>query len=561
MRCPACGSWNKSEFAKCYSCGQPLHDAPSQPTRRAAHKVERIEEPEDLRDLSGEEFLERIREKQREQQQTKGGAAARSLPRPALRVLPREEEPVRAAPVRAAPVRATPVRAIPARTQTQPRKTPPPARARERFDDEDDAPRYRQRKAPGRAKSTLSRVLLSLVVLLALMLFVWYGLQWAQQAVNSQNQQSTGYRTPLILPVTVDENPATQITFFGKEGGFIYIEELGKSYPIIAGEASVTIPDSYWYPLLEKEEDEIIKVPLSPTYVTLAGEKTPLEKLTVSIPVPLSPLTITRPENPRTEVSVAMYIIQAKVVPGSKVSVNGKNISDLVDAEGNIMINHPIEPIGDNVVEFSVRTSNHRENKRRLIFYSPKMEVPIELDINTVDSTVNGDLTLSGHIPKGATLKVDSKAYLEDQSTIDSARGSFQLKFKMKLVGENIIRLTASLPGKSDSMITHRVHYMPTMDKYSRMAWVMDYKDIVSSNDIRVGRVYRCDGPVTRIEEDNPQTFVMNVGTADNPQLIYMVNNSTNKVEVGKNYKIFADVRGMHEDIPEMSARLVYEKK
>ncbi len=101
---------------------------------------------------------------------------------------------------------------------------------------------------------------------------------------------------------------------------------------------------------------------------------------------------------------MSLYTLQMRVTPGSYVTVNGNDMSDFVDKRGYLSVNQTIEPIGDNVVNITVLTPSHKETRAQVTIYRPVFDIPLELDINTIDTTSSSKVTISGTFEPGATL-------------------------------------------------------------------------------------------------------------------------------------------------------------
>ncbi|MGN1070724.1 MAG: hypothetical protein ACI4P5_09915, partial [Candidatus Fimadaptatus sp.] len=299
----------------------------------------------------------------------------------------------------------------------------------------------------------------------------------------------------------------------------------------------------------------------------LNGEVSVLETIQYDVSVPASPLEIVQPADGYEEVLISLYTVQMRVTPGSRVTVNGNDMSDFVDKRGYLSVNQTIEPIGENVINVSVLTPSHKETRAQVTIYRPVFDIPLELDINTIDTTSTSSVSLSGTFEPGATLTISPEAV---NATIDSAAGTFRFDMNLTLIGDNTITITASKPGRESSVITHTIYYLPTEAEYSAKAWKMDYDALSNYYKGWIGRIFLCSGTVKELLPEptaDPETgesavtnqqLLLDVGDGKE-QLVYIENYSGVTAEAGRRYRMFADVAGMRDGYPYLIARYVYE--
>ena len=109
---------------------------------------------------------------------------------------------------------------------------------------------------------------------------------------------------------------------------------------------------------------------LTPFVQTAAGQQQPLDIITYTIDIPLSPITLVSPDSLYTDVVSAMYSLKFTVRPGSTVYMNDSNISDTVDSsDGSLTYNATVQPIGDNVFALRVRSPYCRESSLTVTLY------------------------------------------------------------------------------------------------------------------------------------------------------------------------------------------------
>ena len=120
--------------------------------------------------------------------------------------------------------------------------------------------------------------------------------------------------------------------------------------------------------------------------------------------------------------------------------------------------------------------------------------------------------------------------------------------------------IRASYEGKTDSVITHTVYYMPNWDIYTRRAWDLDsqYNDLINNINIRKGTIYLCTGTIQSIISTTPQMAIMNIGTESFEKLVMLENSSKTTWTVGTKYKVYGDAYGMYDTMPRITVRYTY---
>ena len=83
----------------------------------------------------------------------------------------------------------------------------------------------------------------------------------------------------------------------------------------------------------------------------------------------------------------------------------------------------------------------------------------------------------------------------------------------------------------------------------------MDNLNIRKAN----SQIYVCKGKILSIDTTKPQRAFMNVGTDENPIVIYVENSTKTTWEAGAYYRLYADAYGMYDSKPWLIARYTYK--
>ena len=617
MKCPQCGHWNKPTFPRCFKCGEPLLQKEAEPAWQAklskppAKKVhvvydDSMPQEADLQPVEaaagsdeplatemsrlkqrrerGVAYLSEFRKNASEKGIAPSGAGI-TLQRSTgfFQEVPDDPKETLCEPAGSrSHGTAEPPRPVARRIKPKSRRRDPAAyrlldiSSGESDPDIDIPPSYDQALplAPNRRKRGRTRrspqnnpVFLAIwavrVLIAGALLFgLWQGYTF----LNSQGDftRSNEYASLdfTMTPTTVNGYPGQKVEIAGEEGAQYYISELRRSYAVVGGKATVEVPDFVFYDTIENIDVPQMDVSLTPT-LQIGGREERMASINYTIPIPLSPISLIAPELPYLQVTTSIYNMQLQVLPGSRVIINGENISDSVNENGIVTFNPPVHAIGDNIIRISVSAIYHRENSMVVTLYRPPQDVPLELLADTILSTDKQENVIYAATSPGAAVIIESPhAYLNLSPQFDT-NGNFSFAAIMSKVGYNLVRIRASLPGKEDSVLEHNIYYLPPPDTYTPKAWSLnasDYNELLGNIDLRVNesRIYLCRGEIVEVLSEKPQLAIMNTGADGREQLVLLQNESKTVWEPGKSYRVYADVCGIYDKMPRFYGRYTY---
>ncbi|MCR4876048.1 MAG: hypothetical protein K5922_02620 [Clostridiales bacterium] len=382
----------------------------------------------------------------------------------------------------------------------------------------------------------------------------------------SERKPEIRYNSSASVTATMmDDLAAHTILIPGEDGTQIYIRELHASYVVSGGFATVQVADHTWYDNYEGTLEETMDVTLTPFLKTAAGKQTPLDPITYTVYIPLSPITLDAPESLRTEVATTMSTIQITVRPGSRVTVNGVDCSDTVSSETGVMsYNATVQPIGNNVFDIRVRSQYCRDNSISVTLYRAPQEIPLDLAVGTYGTTYQKVMKVSATTLPGAYVEVTSPYSDLDITNLDST-GKFTFNAVFDHIGNNTISITASYPGKKPSVVEHTVYYVPPANEYTVQAWPLSaegYSELLSNMARRAsyGQVYVVTGVVQYSVSEKPQMVVINTSEDGKSQPVLVQNYSRTPWEVGHYYRLYADAYSTYNSMPWLNARYTYTK-
>ncbi len=369
----------------------------------------------------------------------------------------------------------------------------------------------------------------------------------------------------IIVASIRNELAAHIIRIPGNDGDQVFIRELYSSYEVVNGYAEIEVEDHEWYDKLETVTDETMEVTLTPYLKTADGRHESLPLVHYTIDIPASPITLNSPESLRTTVSSTIYTIELEVRPGSTVRINGKDVSDTVNNDTGILsYNASIQPKGDNVFTVTCRSPYCRESSLDIVLYREPQEIPLDIAADTYTSTTLKQLKINCKTLPGA--EVDVLSGFSDLNVTDlDTSGDFSFYAVFDHIGDNVIRIQSSYPGKKTSVLEYTVYYCPSVDVYTKKAWPLDangYSELVSNLSVRVAnsQVYVVIGTIDHFISEKPQIAVVYTSADGLTQPVVVQNYSKSTWEVGEHYNLYADAFSSYSGMPWLNVRFTVKK-
>lgn len=609
MKCPECGQWNRASMPHCIKCGAPLNidgaskiqwkdtlkDSGPSTAYLRADEFGQVDSTPDARDqLAGEMQELKKRKHDGAEHQRRLSKTAASRPEPEV-IVTEEDSSEYTRRMRRVEAPATAVRVQPVSENEKKRREQAEMWHRVRFMDENGAFMdshtydpvltggygYSQGTGSWHLAGPLSKSVvpepekkhgaLKIILVLVMIGLLLTGGFFAYRFFASRNKPSYN-RDAIITASLADDLPAHTILIPGEDGTTIYIRELHSSYVVMDGFATIEVADHTWYDNIEGVLDETMDVTMTPFLKTASGRQIPLDLITYPINIPISPITLESPEGLRKEVSTTMYSIRIIVRPDSRVTINNKDYSDTVNDEtGEMVYNAPVQPIGDNEYNISVRSRYCRENTIKVILYREKQEIPLDLAVGTIGSTDKETMKVSATTMPGCEVRILSH-HSDFDITKKDTTGEFSFIAIFDQVGENTITISSSREGMKTSIVNHKVYYVPRPEIYTRLAWPLTpegYSELLNNIKVRAEKkqVYVIKGTVTDIINEKPLRVTINTSEDGKSQPVVVErpeqsqSHSGFRWEKGKYFEIYADVSNIYDNMPLLVARYSYPKK
>ena len=584
MKCPKCGYWNRDSFPKCFRCGEELPKADTVRPRakpeipkdaapktyiqineegRATSAVDSRDqlarEMEDLaaRKRRGEAEQRRLRENSARQGFAPSDRIAQTMTGRRTFPLPQNTSYFRNETEVEGNVRPD---AIPVTSQ------------RVIGYDEESLPEpgqgYRGDKAPRRGGKRIKiyrhgflrrfgKIIAAVLIIAAL---GTAGYEQLYKPYLERMRAESLQENTIITPSILNEMPAHIIRLPGEEGQVYWITELKTSYPVVGGYATIEVADYKWYEHMENIAEESVTATISPYLRTAAGEQKRMQQITFEVDVPESTLDLVTPSTYTTQTYRQLYEIQVRVSKNSTVTVNGEDYSPLVNTDGLLTFQAPIDPVGNNDFVITTRAQYCREKTETITIYRPPQQIRLDLAADIATRYSSQNMKINGTTLTWATITVESP-YQNLDTTELATRGTFSFEAVFNKIGTNTIIIKASAPGYEPSIVEHDVYYVPIADIYTRKAWSMkdQYTDYLNNSEKRIAntQIYQCDGTFIQIISTNPQMGIMEMSDGSGRTLL-LTNNTYDTWQIGSLYRVFGDAYGLYDGAPWLNARYSY---
>ena len=610
MRCPICNQWNRASLPRCVRCGAELKtEGPVTPSWRSqlrddkvAKEYVRVDEDGDIsvspddREVLAAEMAE-LKARKDAGQQLKDRLRAEAEARTAAPTThvhmpeePRKEEPLfglteegvtrteeqhaEAAPESPAPEGQTPfrrsrnprgTRVVLSSTQWEDSRAYDPLVDAMQQNNVFQQPPNLKELGPLPSRRISQRKLIRLITLALVIGVMGLAGYFAYTVYDAQREAEAAKNRALVTASIVDDQAAHTILIPGEDGQQIFIsnEEIRASYTVVGGFATIEIPDYTWYENIPDITEETMSVTLVP-YIKTASKQKPMDPITYEISIPLSPIRLVTPDALRTEVTTAMYSMLFNVRPGSKVTINGVDVSDTINERGELTYNATVQPIGDNVYNVAVRSPYCRDNSMAVTLYREVQEIPLDLSATTYTSTNDPVILINCNTIPGADIDILSPHSDLKITELDTT-GEFSFNAVFDHIGYNTISITASYPGKKTSQVDYTIYYVPNPDIYTRAAWPLnaqaEYAELLSNIEFRAARtqVYLGVGKIAYfVSEDKPQLAVMYCSDDGQSRPVLLENQTKTTWKVGEYYNIYCDAFSTYNGMPWLIARYTY---
>ncbi len=417
-----------------------------------------------------------------------------------------------------------------------------------------------------KAKRTITMVvtiILWLAVLGGLVFGVYYGGKAILEALNYVPPITTPAPdktpdTPDIAIMTDDNNTQyINCKFYGENGDSVYIEQLNQRFNIENGSAQINI---YLSDLLSSSSSittETIPVTLKAKYRFANSQETSLTLPTVEFNIPKTEIIVLSADSTSIEVFQDTYKIVFAVPKGSNLYINDAISNDKIDSSGRVEYSVDVFPGQSIPVRFKVQAPYHTVTEKTFTIYRKTPSTTLVLSGTNPKVTNTDSIKLVGQIEQGTTITCDPKYTISN--FIYNDNGTFSLDIKLPDYGKHDILLTATDKTESKTAkLIHTVNYLPDETTYTTSAW--KYESNISKNykQYMNKQHYLFKAKITGFVLAENKTFAINMGTEEDPEIIYVEYTGPLSLNTTTTYRIFGNVIGQKDGKTLVAARYIY---
>lgn len=432
--------------------------------------------------------------------------------------------------------------------------------------------RHRQKKLK---KLRWGRLLLVSVMAAAVIFLCVIGLYYLIKGISSGFSALFEPRNPiendgepLVERVMKDNKVWHKITFFGENGDRILVEdtshELKRNLTIHDSKAVLMLDDYSYIPKPDEEyyTEPFAYIDLIASHFDKDGVETVLNVPIYRISIPLAPLTIIHPVEQSLTFNKTQVMVKVKVNKGSRVIIgikNMKNMTGNIDDDGYVKTYINLEPKGENKIRIIVEADGYRINEYFLKVINPTRDIEIKL-IDAKTEERNDEVLINGITEPGTTITTDATLTIDEINVKND--GSFYIRVLLSEFGWNDINLFARASDGRTATLTHSIKRIPFEGKYTSNVWQLDYKDLVATANSKIDKKYKLTGYVIeRIEDPEYNLYLYNTGTASEPELLVIEYDGLYTLKTDLLYDGYGNVTGKYGNYPRLYVWYIYENE
>lgn len=412
-----------------------------------------------------------------------------------------------------------------------------------------------------RQRKTALTLSLWLVVLGGLIAGIVLGIRYIGTIFSPAPPQTTADQAAYdsaSLNMETDQNGLQYIhcVFNGNDGDSVLITQLNKRLNFENGTAVLDIYLSDLISASAQISGSTLPVSLQAVYRKSDGQEHPLALPTVEFAVPQTEITLISSDSKAIEVFKDSYRLVFALPQGSNLYVNDVISNDKVESSGRVRLNVEVG-IGESVeVRIRAQAPYHSATEIMFTLYRQELHTKLTLANSNPKTVESPTVTLSGTTSKGTVISCGG--YKTDNYTFDDRTGVFRITVTLPGYGTHDIVLTATDTEGRTARLTQTVSYLPNEDKYTRQAWA--YEEGVATNPGQyMNKSFLFKN--VKIKEfilAQDTMFLINMGSEEAPQYIYVVYSGNMQLNTKTTYRIFGDVTGVYDGHTLVSARYIY---
>lgn len=357
---------------------------------------------------------------------------------------------------------------------------------------------------------------------------------------------------------TIDGIPVHKIVVETDIGEQVKI--LDKTVQVKDGKAEIIFEDNELIDLgKETTPNGEIKVTLDVT-ISATGAKDRQDKVSFKIASRAAPVNMIHPKTDEYVTDDETLTLLMKVMPDSKVLINGDNFSDLITEEGKLEKTFNLTDEPEQEFEILVSTKGFEDNIRtvKVKRSTGDSNVTLKLDQKQPIKSKDEWVKVTGITEPNATLDADIE--VRQDPKIDSD-GRFIIFVKASNMGYTPCTLTASSDSGESTDLDLVLERATTEAEYTSQAWEFIYDDMVKDPSMHNGKIFLLTGKVTEILSlDSKYAFTLDISSSETSnQLVYVEYWGNIKLEEGQSLKVFGNRWGNKDNMPKILAKFMYK--
>lgn len=526
MRCPRCNAIVDDSVLVCPECGLPLAEVdPDIETQPEEINAVQTDEPmHDAVDPSG--------------------PPAGSDP-PAEQTPEQEPAPVLSRRARAEAAEA-------AKKEKRPKKEKKVAREprKKRKKEPQTLSRIEQKELDAQRKKRNRRrawIIVGVLVVVLALLFVFAN-NYVQAHYDSWSQMLRvefgigGLPTPdkaVVESITnADGKPARKISVKGTSPDVLLVKSLeNQRVTFVNGEATITVPDSYFIPKEITSTDTAYPVTLEMVILDNRGNEVQVPCDPFTIDIPLAQASEMNPPTDTYETSDPNLTLSFKCSPESTIFLNGEQRSEDISG-GSFSVSLPLN-MGENTFDLEVRAPYSAANQHHLVINRVLPAAGLSFNGPIGARTTEAKPKLDGKFEAGATLSLASG---DGKLTVDNKNNTFSFVCNMSGYGDYTFVLKASKSGLRDGELKFTIERIPDSTDYVKKCKDADVAQVVDNPKSFVGKPLCFAGTVQSTGDKQ-----LTVSFVSGQTMVFTYKGDT-QYAVGDNVKIYGQLISANDD-------------
>jgi len=361
--------------------------------------------------------------------------------------------------------------------------------------------------------------------------------------------------------VLTDDNGQQYVNckFYGNDSDTVHIL-VGQKNERLSFENGVAELNLYLSDILSSNANigsEKVPVAITATYRYSDGIEVPVEVPTVEFTVPVTEITLLTSQSKAIEVFKDTYTLVFAIPKGSNLYINDVISNDKADSSGRVEYT-VIVPLGESVnVNVRVQAPYHKATEAMFTIYRQTLNTKFTLAGSNPKTTNTDTIKITGTIKNGTTVSCDAKYKVSDY-TFNPGTGVFSMNVTLPSHGVHDILFTATDSSGKVAKLTHTVNYLPDEDQYTRRAWAYDSSVAKNPTQYMYKSFLFKDVKIQEFVLAEQKTFLINMGSEEKPEYIYVQYSGPLSLNTTTTYRIFGDVIGTKDGITLVAARFIY---